>query len=390
MTKLTVRRVMTEKKPGKHGDGGGLYLNVTEAGAKSWILRVVVHGRRRDLGLGAAALVPLAEAREQARRLRKVAREGGDPDTLRRREELTFSLAAETVHKNLSPTWRNAKHQQSWLASVKTYAYPVIGNRPIDRVETADIVKILTPMWTAKHETATRVLQRLSTIFDWAKGAGHYLGENPVNGAKGALPKVSRSVEHLAALPWREVPGFMSELASRDSVSARTLEFLIFTASRSGEARGARWCEIEGSVWTVPSERMKRGVPHRVPLSSAAMAVLESVRGLDDQLVFPAASLGRNGRAREQSVMVFKALLRRMNREGFTVHGFRSSFRDWCGESAKVEREVAENALSHSVGTAVERAYARSDLLERRALLMEVWAQFATSMHGPQEHVGRI
>lgn len=382
MAKLNVRKVETVAQPGLHGDGGGLYLSVSPSGSKSWILRTVVHGRRRDLGLGSASLVKLAEARELAQTYRKIARQGGDPDTVRKRESMTFEQAAKRVHGSLSPTWRNEKHRTSWLASVEAYAYPHIKNRPLHTIGTADVLKILSPVWTEKHETAKRVRQRLSSIFDWAKGAGHYPHENPVNGINKALPVVKRRPEHMAALPWQDIPDFMAELAQRDGVSARCLEFLILTASRSGEARGARWSEIEGNVWTVPGERMKRGLPHRVPLCPQAMSILEKMRGLDSEMIFPSSKQGSDGRGKVQSDMVFKALQRRMGREGFTVHGLRSSFRDWCSESAKADREVAEAALSHATGNAVERAYARSDLFERRAALMEAWGRFATGGTG--------
>lgn len=382
MTKLTVRKVETVTQPGMHGDGGGLYLNVAPSGSKSWILRTVVHGRRRDLGLGSAALVKLADARELAREYRKIARQGGDPDVVRKRETMTFEQAAKRVHESLSPTWRNEKHRTSWLASVEAYAYPHIKDRPLHTIGTADVLKILSPIWTEKHETAKRVRQRLSGIFDWAKGAGHYPHENPVNGIGKALPLVKRRVEHMAALPWQDVPDFMAALGERDGISARCLEFLILTASRSGEARGARWSEIEGNVWTVPGERMKRGLPHRVPLCPQALAVLDKVRGLDADYIFPSPKFGKDGLVRIQSDMVFKALQRRMGRESFTVHGLRSSFRDWCSESAKADREVAEAALSHATGNAVERAYARSDLFERREALMQAWGQFASGGTG--------
>lgn len=382
MPKLTTRKVDTLKTSGLHGDGDGLYLNVTPSGAKSWILRTVVHGRRRDLGLGSASLVGLAEAREKARTLRKIAREGGDPDNFRKSATLTFEVAARTVHKSLLPTWRNAKHAETWLATVEAHAIKQFGKRPIDTIGTADVLKVLAPIWTEKHETAKRLRQRLATIFDWAKGAGHYPHENPVNGLKRALPLVKHRAEHLAAMDWRDLPAFMTELSQWNDTSARTLEFLILTASRSGEARGARWSEIGDGVWTVPAERMKRGVPHRVPLSKEAQAVLKRVRGLDETFVFPSAVRARDGSNRAQSVMVFKPLLKRMNRTGFTVHGFRSSFRDWCSESAHADREVAEMSLSHTTGNEVERAYARSDLFERRQKLMNAWARYASNTAG--------
>jgi integrase len=384
MPKLTAKKVDSLKVAGFYSDGEGLYLKVGAGGAKSWILRTVVHGRRRDLGLGSASLTPLAEARTKAREFRKVAREGGDPDTIRKQESISFEEAAKRVHAQLLPTWRNKKHADTWLSTVQTHAFPKFGKRPLHTIGTADVLSVLSPIWTEKHETAKRLRQRLSTIFDWAKGAGHYPHENPVNGTKKALPTVKRRTEHMAALDWRDVPGFMEDLADREGVSARTLEFLILTATRSGEARGARWSEIdlEAREWVVPGERMKRGVQHRVPLSDAATAVLERVRGLDGDLVFPSVQRGEKGEARPQSVMVFKALMKRMGREGITVHGMRSSFRDWCSESAHADREVAEAALSHATGNEVERAYARSDLFERRRALMDAWARFAEGKHG--------
>jgi integrase len=382
MPKLTARKVETLSKSGMHSDGEGLYLHVSGSGAKSWILRTVVHSRRRDIGLGSASLVSLAEARESARALRKIARQGGDPLAHRRKETLTLSQAAERVHASLLPTWRNAKHATNWLSSIEAYVNPKLGSRPLDTIGTADVLMVLSPIWTEKHETASRLKQRLSTIFDWAKGAGHYPHENPVNGVKKALPPVRRRAEHLAAMDWRDVPAFMQELATREGVSARSLEFLILTAARSNEARGARWDEISGDVWTVPADRMKRGVPHRVPLSTEAVAVLERLRDLDPNLIFPSNRPGVGNKARPQSVMVFASLLKRMKRAGFTVHGFRSTFRDWASEYAHADREVAEAALSDAVGNEVEQAYARSDLFERRRRLMEEWARFVTGASG--------
>ena len=382
MPKLTVRKIDSLTEPGMFSDGDGLYLRIGPTGGKSWILRTVVFGRRRDFGLGAASLVSLAEAREAARALRKMARAGEDPDTVRKREHLTFEAATLRVHKSLMPTWRNARTAQIWLGSMERFAFPTLAKRPIATIGPADIHKVLEPIWTEKHDSATRVKQRLATIFDWAKGAGHYPHENPVNGLKKALPMVRVEAEHMAALPWQDVPAFMAELAEREGTSARALEFIIFTASRSGEVRGARWTEIEDGVWTVPAERMKSGKPHRVPLTDEALAVLEAVKGLDADLIFPSVSKTKLGESRPMSDMVFKALMDRMKRTGMTTHGFRSTFRDWCSESAHADREVAEAALSHALGNRVERAYARSVLFERRRHLMEAWAQYATGKAG--------
>jgi len=382
MPKLTARKVETLKEPGMHGDGEGLYLRVGPTLAKSWILRTVVHGRRRELGLGSASLFTLAEARETARKLRKVAREGGDPDTARKREALTFKDAALKVHEGLLPTWRSKGHGQRWLSSLEHYAFPHFGDRLIHTVNSADIMRALSPIWTDKHDTAKRVKQRIAAIFDWAKGAGHYPHENPVNGLKKALPTINIRPKHMPALPWQDLPDFMENLGLRDALSARTLEFTILTAARSKEARRARWSEIEGSVWTLPPERMKNGLQHRVPLSDEALEVLESVRGLDNELVFPSQKRAPNGSARPQSDVVFRALMNRMGVTSITTHGFRSTFRNWCGEYAKVDREISEKALSHSFGNKVERAYARSDLFERRRVLMDAWSRYAIGKTG--------
>jgi integrase len=382
MVRLSARRVQTLTKPGMHGDGAGLYLRIGPTGGKSWVLRTVVHGRRRDFGIGSASLVPLSEAREMAQQLRKIARSGGDPDALKKQESLTFERAAKRVHEHLKPTWRSERHGQIWLAAVERYAFPFFGKRPLETVGTADVLRALEPIWTTKHDTANRVKQRLATIFDWAKGAGHYPHENPVNGLKKALPKVKPRIIPMAALPWQELPIFIRELRDREGTSARALEFIILTAARSGEARGARWDEIKNEIWTVPGNRMKTHKPHRVPLSHEALAVLDRVRGLDDDLIFPSPTRHSIAKAHPLSDTVFKALMDRMGRAGLTTHGFRSTFRDWCGEGAHADREVAEAALSHAVGDRVERAYARSDLFDRRSGLMQAWGRYTTGQSG--------
>jgi len=295
----------------------------------------------------------------------------------RRRDVITFREAAKRVHSGLVPTWRNRKAAASWLASVETYACPLIGDRPVETLTPADILAVLSPIWTKQAETGRRLRQRLAVIFDWAIAAGHYTGGNPVHGVKRALPVVKASANHYEALPWQEVPTFLPELRRHEGISARALEFLILTASRSGEVRGARWDEIEQGVWTVPANRMKRGIVHRVPLSPQAIAVLEMVRGLDPVLVFPSPKAGK-----PLSDMAFKSLFKRMQRDTLTAHGFRTSFRTWAAEHAHAAREVAEAALSHVTGNAVERAYARSDLLERRRPLMEHWGRFVHGIQG--------
>ena len=395
MPNLTVKGVAATKEPGLYGDGGGLYLRIGPTGAKWWALRTVIRGKRRELGLGSVDLVPLAEAREKATAFRKIARDGGDPasdrkaaaEAIRKAEQqalMTFEEAAKRVYAALLPTWKNAKHTETWWATIETYVLPHFGKQPIHTLTSADILKALSPLWTTTPETAKRLRQRLTAIFDWAKGAGHYTGDNPVIGVDRSLPMVKRDLQHLAAMDWREVPSFIADLGDREGISARCLEFTILTAVRSGEARGATWAEIDlkEGAWLIPGERMKRGLPHRVPLSRAALEVLEKVRGLDPVLVFPSVQRGKDGAGKVMSDMVFKALTDRMGREGFTTHGFRSSFRDWCGESAKADPEVAEAALSHATGNAVSRAYARSDLFDRRRVLMDAWAAFATGANG--------
>ncbi|WP_298854698.1 site-specific integrase [uncultured Ruegeria sp.] len=390
MPKLTVKKVSSLQEPGMYGDGEGLYLRVGPTGAKSWILRTVVHGRRRELGMGSANLVSLLEAREQARELRKIAREGGDPDTVRKRGAMTFEQAARWVHKGLLPTWSNEKHAKKWIASLENDVFPVFGERPIEAVGSADILNALSPIWAEKHDTAKRIKQRIASVFDWAKGAGHYPHENPVNGVAKALPTIKQRPEHMASLPWRKLPDFMRDLSERDGVSARCLEYIILTAVRSGEARGARWGEIQDGIWTIPSERTKRRLPHRVPLCAEALTVLEAVKGLDRDLVFPSVQRGKDGRSKPMSDTVFKALMIRMKREGLTTHGFRSTFRDWCSESSKVDRAVAEAALHHTYGDQVERAYARSDLFDRRRAVMDAWGAYATGKAGEVVRMVRV
>lgn len=390
MPNLTTRKVEALRATGMYGDGEGLYLRVGPTGAKSWILRTRIQGRYTDSGkplrweggLGSVSTVTLAEARDKARELRKVAKDGGDPAAAKNNVQLTFKEAAQRVFDGLKPTWRNPRHGDIWWASLENHVFPRLGKRQIDTLGTADVLAVLSPIWTETYDTALRVRQRMSSIFDWAKGAGLYPHENPVNGIKKALPPVKRRRTHMAAMPWQDVPAFMDELREREGMSARALEFIILTATRSGEARGARWSEIDGDTWTIPADRMKRGIEHRIPLSDAARKILESVRGSNSELVFPSNQLDRNGAARIQSVMVFKSLQKRMKREGFTVHGFRSSFRDWASESAKADRTVAEAALSHASGNEVEQAYARSDLFERRRGLMDAWALYCVGKSG--------
>ncbi|MFZ1725476.1 MAG: integrase arm-type DNA-binding domain-containing protein [Albidovulum sp.] len=374
--KLTVSKVRSIEEPGRYSDGNCLYLVVAPGGTKSWISRLTIRGKQTDLGLGGVSYVTLAEAREEAARLRRMAKQGKDPRGERERDVLTFEDAARRVHEGLKPTFKSEKHAALWLSSLQIHVLPRLGYIKLQEITSADILAVLQPIWTEKHDTARRVKQRMATVFDWAKGSGHLKGENPITGIKRALPTVKRQVDHMAALPWKQVPAFMADLRERDAVSARCLEFLILTAGRSNEGRGARWSEIHDTLWKVPGERMKRGGTHEVPLGEATLDVLERVRGLDADLLFPSPNTIGTKQASPLSINAFRPLLARMGHEGMTVHGFRSSFRDWAADYARADREVAEACLAHVRGDQTERAYARSSLLERRRSLMDAWGRY--------------
>ena len=373
---LTAARVKQEKRPGRYADGNGLYLHVSETGARWWLWRGTVHGRRRELGMGAVILIPLAEAREIARTWRRIARGGGDPVVERdknKRKTLTFETAARKVWADqIAQSGRNEKYAKRWLATLRDYAFPVVGSLPVHTIRQSDILRILAPIWTEKPKTAQMVRQRLRTVLNWARTAGHREGVNPVEGVEDGLPKQRHRVQHRTALPFNELPDFMCRLEAVEGVAELALRFLILTAARSGEARSMAWGEVdlENAVWTVPSERMKAGLPHRVPLSEPTLEVLRAARGLDSQLVFPGQRRGK-----PMHDMTIAAPLKRMGVAG-TVHGFRSTFRDWAAERTTFPREIAEMCLAHEVGNAVERAYRRSDLFDKRCDLMSAWARF--------------
>jgi integrase len=344
----------------------------------------MVNGKRREIGLGSAREVSLAEARELADELRKVARSGRDPIAYRDRDKRrspTFAEAAERVHREqIVPTSKNGKHVAQWLATLEAYAYPMIGAKALHEITGADVLAVLGPVWVTKPETARRVRQRLRTVFDWALAAGH-VERNPVQGVEAGLARQKDRTQHFAALPWRDLPGLWPRLVAAEGMGALALRFAILTAARSGEVRGMTWSEVdlEAGLWTVPAERMKAGRAHRVPLPAEALAILEAVRPLAEgpgSLVFPAA---RRGKA--LSDMTLAAVLKRLG-VAATVHGFRSSFRDWAEESG-VPRNVAEQALAHGVKDATEAAYNRADLLEQRVPVMARWASFVASAKAP-------
>ncbi|MDB5660455.1 MAG: hypothetical protein JWS10_3070 [Cypionkella sp.] len=380
---LTARAVDAAKEPGKYFDGNGLYLRVDKSGLRLWVQRIVIRGKRREIGLGSPDLVSLATARENARRNRQLAYEGQDPIQLKNeaRAVPTFAEAARTVHELHKPTWRNEKHAAQFISTLETYAFPTFGNLRVSEVTSADLMKALAPIWTAKQETARRVRQRIGVVLKWAVAKG-WRKDNPADAVSLALPKVGNAVEHRKSLGYAEVAGCIQTVqASGAGLSTKlALEFLVLTASRSGEARDALWSEIDlaAKLWTIPALRMKAKRAHRVPLSGRVVAILKEARGLSegDGLVFPGTIKGR-----PLSDMTLIKLVREL---GFPIdiHGFRTSFRTWAQERTTFPREVAEAALAHMAGDAVEQAYARSDLFEKRGKMMEAWAGFLSERRG--------
>ena len=374
---LTAIKVKTLSQPGRYADGNGLYLMVDPSGAKRWVLRTVVQGRRRDLGLGGAQLVSLAEAREKALELRKVARAGGDPVADKTRAFVpSFEEAARTARGEHLPAWKNGKHAAQWLNTLAQYAFPIIGGRTVNEIETPEVRKVLSPIWLSKPETARRVKQRIGTIFDWAKAAGYRSGDNPILGVAKGLPRQPERTRHHATLAFKEVPGFVRKLRVSDAGEPTKLafEFLILTSARTSEVLQARWDEIERQVWTIPAARMKAKREHRVPLSPRCLQILRRAKELSDggPYIFPGTSQGK-----PLSNMVFLMALRRMGLQ-ITAHGFRSAFRDWAAKSTNFPREVCEAALAHAVRDKTEAAYRRTDLFEKRRKLMNAWADFVS------------
>jgi len=338
-------------------------------------------GKRRDIGLGGLSLVSLAEAREEATRLRKIARQQGDPLAERRKEQRvvpTFAQAAREVHKAHSASWKNVKHTQQWINTLKDYVFPVFGSLRVDQVHTPEVLKALSPIWLKKPETARRVRQRIKTVFDWAKAAGFRSGDNPVDGISKVLPKQSNTQAHHAALPYAEIPTFIKALRKTDASKTAQLafEFLILTATRTNEVINATWSEIDlkGETWTIPRSRMKTKRDHRIPLSRRCIEILKEAHKLsiDNLSVFPNPLTGK-----PLSNMVFLMLLRRMKQD-VTAHGFRSSFRDWASERTNIPHDVCEAALAHNLKDKTEAAYKRTDLFDKRRELMESWAAFVT------------
>jgi integrase len=381
LTAITVRNL---KKPGRYADGNGLYLVVDDSGAKRWILRTVITGKRCDMGLGSVRLVPLADARDEATRLRRLARDGENPMRERRRAREgvpTFKQAAELVHAAYAPTFKNERHKTQWLDSLKADVFPEFGDLAVDQVQTSDILRALSRIWTIKPETARRLRQRIKIVLDWARAAGHRSGDNPVEGITHVLPKVKTQDRHHPALPYRHVPAFLEALRGVEGTASPKLafEFLILTAARTSEVIGARWAEIdfESKTWTIPGGRIKAGREHRVPLSPRAVELLKQSQSMANGSEYVFA--GRKPKA-PLSNMAFLMILGRLNRRDITAHGFRSTFRDWAAEQTHFSRSVCEAALAHVVRDKTEAAYFRSDLFDQRRALMAAWELFATAL----------
>ena len=363
--------------PIRCSDGNGLYLLVQPTGARRWIQRLVVRGRRRELGLGGFPLVSLKEAREKAFSNRKVAREGGDPLIERRRAQAlpTFAEAAKRVWKDNSPGWRHPRHAHDWISSLTRHVLPHIGDKPVSNVSSADILDTLRRIWHVRPETARRIRQRISSVMEWSV-AMEYRNDNPCDRLGPVLGPQQNVVEHMRALPHGDVAGAIRKMWGSGATPPVKLafEFLVLTAARSGEVRGARWAEIDlpARVWTVPAKRMKSKREHRIPLSGCAMEILDAARKLSDGrslLVFPSQG------GKPISITRLPRMLHNL-KVAAVPHGFRSSFRDWAAERTDHPREVLEAALAHIVGNQTEAAYARSDLFERRRRLMDEWGGY--------------
>jgi integrase len=388
LTARTVAAVAKGKARRYYSDGAGLYLQVSPGGA-SWVFRYRMVGRLREMGLGSFDAIGLADARQRAQDCRRQRLDGMDPIEARRAERMkakleaarsmTFRQCADAYFEAHRASWRSSKHAVQWRSSLATYAAQVFGDIPAADVDLALVLKVIEPLWSTKPETASRVRGRIEAVLDWAKIRGYRTGENPARWRghlERLLPARSkiRRIKHHPALPYPEIGSFMVELRQQQGVAARALEFTILTAGRSGEVNDARWNEIDIAerLWTIPAERMKAGKEHRVPLSDAALAILEKMRAIrTGDFIFPGGKIGR-----PIAGIAMWTLLQHMGRGALTVHGFRSTFRDWCAERTTFPAEVAEMALAHTVSDKVEAAYRRGDLFQKRRQLSGAWARF--------------
>ncbi len=386
--RLSPKAVASKKKPGSHADGGGLYLQVGKSGSKAWLYRFMLNGRAREMGLGSLQVRTLAEARDEAAKARRLLRDGIDPIEARDAEDkrkalesarsMTFGECAKAYIDAHKAGWKNAKHASQWTNTLETYCGPVFGAQPVQAVDTPLVCRVIEPMWTEKPETASRLRARIERVLDWAMVRGYRDGDNPARW-RGHMDKLlpmlkkKNRVTHHAALPFDRVGEFMADLRKQEGFAARALEFVILTATRTSEVTGARWDEFNLStgVWTIPGERMKAGNEHRVPLSPAAAALIKNMSTIRlNDWVFHGQRIGK-----PLSNMAMLELLKRMERRDITVHGFRSTFKDWASECTNYPREVTEMALAHTIGDKVEAAYRRGDLFEKRRLLMAEWAK---------------
>ena len=382
MGKLTVIGVRSLSTPGRYGDGQTLFLNISPGGSKSWIQRIVINRKRRDIGLGPFPVIGLAEARRRAFNNRVAVASGRDPLAEKRRATTpTFRQAAQRTFDANRPRWRNNKTSANWLQQLEKRVFPVLGNMPVDSIGREDVLRVVTPIWTSKPEIARKLRQRIRATLRWCQAHGYVEHNVAGESIDGALPSMPAVTAHFRALPYREVGTALKVIeGSRASLSSRAcLQFVALTACRSGEARGATWDEIdmEAREWRIPASRMKGHAEHRVPLSDAVVTVLELVRPLRDRSEFVFPSPSRPGKP--LSDMTLTKVLRNTGlADRATVHGFRTSFRTWASERTNVPHAVCEMALAHQVGTAVERSYARSDLFEKRRGLMDQWAAYVT------------
>ncbi|MER9331876.1 integrase arm-type DNA-binding domain-containing protein [Mesorhizobium sp. M0488] len=403
INRLTAAGVTAQKKPGLYADGLGLYLQVASGGAKSWIFRYMLAGRPRKMGLGSVHTVSLKLAREKAAEARLKLLDADDPIEKRKAERmeklaasatmLTFKQAAEAYIKAHRSGWSNIKHAAQWTATLETYVYPMFGELAVSRIDVGLVMKALEPIWTTKPETATRVRGRIESILDWATARGYRQGDNPARW-RGHLDKLlpARSkvakVQHHAALPYGEIGQFVATVRGLDGISPKALEFAILTATRTGEAVGARWSEIdtENALWTIPADRMKAKKEHRVPLSDRALEILATLpREKGAQYVFIGDKKGQ-----PLSNMSLLMTLRRMKRDDLTTHGFRSTFRDWAAEQTAYPNELLEMALAHTVSDKTEAAYRRGDMMEKRRRLMQDWAAYCATTKRPVSNVTPI
>ncbi|MBZ9859723.1 tyrosine-type recombinase/integrase [Mesorhizobium sp. CA12] len=370
-------------KHGRHSDGGGLYLNVSPSGSKSWLFMWVRNGKRREMGFGAYPAITLASARKRAGEYRAAVAEGRDPIAEKAKEaEPTFGECADKFLASMEPSWRNDKHRAQWRMTLTEYCETIRSKR-VSEVGTDEVLEVLLPIWSSKPETASRLRGRIERVLDYAKAKGWRIGENPAlwrGHLKNVLPARQRlSRGHHAAMPYVDVPAFVQRLRDSDAMAARALEFLILTAARSGEVYGAEWSEfdLDKATWVIPADRMKAATEHRVPLSKSALAIVKSLyESRVSKFIFPGQRATDQRTDWPLSSSAMEMLMRRMKVDAYTVHGFRSAFRDWAGDETGFPREIAEAALAHRVGDATERAYRRADAVERRRKLMTAWAEF--------------